>query len=105
MGGGHKINVMATVILQDQHHASQLPESTLLSVSLVTDIVILAKITFQVTVGEKNGAGAKSPDQWRFFPKVGIKTGNNRFFSGRALTQLSGKTVDLTRSRTNLAGF
>jgi hypothetical protein len=40
----------------------------------VTDIVILAKITFQVAVGKKNGAGAKRPYQWGFFSKMGVKT-------------------------------
>jgi hypothetical protein len=65
---------MATVILQDQHHAGQLPEPTLISASLMADIVILAKITLQVAVGKKNGTGAKSPYQWRFFSKMGVKT-------------------------------
>jgi hypothetical protein len=77
---------MATVILQDQHHAGQLSEPARLSGPFVTDIVILAKITFQVAVGKKNGTGAKSPDQWWFFSKMGVKARNNRFFTGRAIT-------------------
>jgi hypothetical protein len=42
----------------------------------MADVVILAKYTFKVTVGEENGSGATVADQWPFFTKMGKNTGD-----------------------------
>jgi hypothetical protein len=59
----------------------------LLADSLVTDIVILAKVAQQVAVGKKYGSGTVHPDQRGFFSKVRMETGNPCLFTRLAYTR------------------
>jgi len=52
----------------------------------VTDIVILAEVAQQVTVGEEYGSGTVHPDKRGFFSKVRMKTGNPCLFTRLAHT-------------------
>ena len=72
MGRRDKINIVASLSLQIEHHCSQFFAGHLPAVTLMTDVKVLAKETEQVAMGKKNGAGAMGAYQWIFFPEMGI---------------------------------
>jgi len=51
-------------------------DRNLFAVPQMTDVVILAKYTFKVTVGKKNGSGATVANQGPFFTKMRKNTGD-----------------------------
>ena len=56
MGWRNKIDIMATGFLQIKHGLGQLFIGYFLTLTLLADIVILAKITSKIAMREKNGA-------------------------------------------------
>ncbi len=56
MGGGHKIDVVASFFLQKQHDGRNLICIGSLAVSLDTDVIILAENTLQAAMGKKDRA-------------------------------------------------
>ncbi len=84
MGGGDEIDIVTAGILEVQHDICQRFGRYFSSLACMADIVVLTEQTEQTAMGKKNGAGPISTDQGRFFPKVSVITGYDRFFTGFA---------------------
>ena len=56
MGWSNHINILATLLLQLEHHRSQVLNLAICSRPLVTYVPVLAELTSQVAVTEKYGA-------------------------------------------------
>jgi len=105
MRGRDQVYIVAASILEGQHHQGQLFGRSLLSFAELADSKVLAKYAFQVTVREKDGAGASPTDQRSFFSEMRTIAGNYGKLSGTALTFLVSQTVDITVTGTEPAIF
>jgi hypothetical protein len=54
MGRGHKINIMATPFRKMNHHSSGMRRLDILALVFMTDVIILAKITEEITGTHKD---------------------------------------------------
>ena len=72
MGWGHKIDVVAADVLEMQHDRGQLLRVNSLTVTFMADIVILAEVTHQIAVGEKDRPRPFSTHQRCFFAEMRI---------------------------------
>jgi hypothetical protein len=100
-----KINIVAPLILQSEHHGGQLIFGHFLTVTLMADFKILAKQAQQVAMGEKNGTGSMSADQRFLLTEMRIAAGHPGLFAGMAGAGFIDQPVDTAFSWTKLAGF
>ena len=84
MGRGDKINIVASAVLQVEHHCGQLLTGYLLTATLMTDVKVLAEQTEQIAMGKENCTGAAVSDQRLLFAKMGVVAGYPCEFSGIA---------------------
>jgi hypothetical protein len=62
--------------------------------TLVTDIIVLAKIAQEVAVSEKNGPGTVLSHQGGLLSEMGIKTSHNCLGAGLAITDSPACAID-----------
>jgi hypothetical protein len=66
----------------------------------MADVIVLAKDTTEVTVGQENGPRAVITDQWRLFAEMGKGAGDHQFEASATIPDLLILTVDPAFSRT-----
>jgi len=72
---------------------------------MMTDVIVLAKHTPQITIGQKNRPGAITANKGRFLPMMGKNTRNPQFTVRPAIAHLAIHAVDPAPTRTELTGF
>ena len=104
MRWGNEIYIMAALFLYLEHHGGQLLIGHLPASPFVADVIVLAEAAHEIAMRKKDCAGAIISDQGRFFPKVGMITGDPGFLTGSANTCLPGETVNSAFSRADTTG-
>jgi len=105
MGWGDKVNIVASLILQSEHHCGHFISRNFLTATLMADVKVLAEKTPQVAMGKKNGAGAVVSDQWIFFSEMRVVAGHPGEFAGFTGACFAGKSINAALSGTKDTGF
>ena len=104
MGGGYKINIMAASALKIDHGGCQLLMRVLAAFAPHADLVVLAKETPEVTMGEENGAGAPASYKRGLFAVMGEDAGYDEFRGRLTVTESAFRPVDPALARAERAG-
>jgi hypothetical protein len=103
MGGGNKVDVVTSNLLQVEHHTGQVFITNFPPPSLMGYGPVLTENATQVTVGEKNGSGSVAAHQGDFFAVMWMGGIHHQFGRGTAETLLAIPAVDAAPSRTEFA--
>jgi hypothetical protein len=72
---------------------------------MMADVIVLAKQTPQIAMGQENRPGAITANKGRFLSMMGKNTRNAQFTTRTAVAHLAIHTVDPASTRTELTGF
>ncbi|OPZ70763.1 MAG: hypothetical protein BWY80_01447 [Firmicutes bacterium ADurb.Bin456] len=84
MGWGNQVNIVASRLLQGEHHGGQFLIPYLIALTPVSDQVILAEHTEQIAIRKKDGPRTPVTRDGRFLTKMGSMIGNHRLPTGLA---------------------
>ncbi len=106
MAGRHKVDIVAALLLQAEHHAGQLFGLHLLPHANLADLVILAVLAGQVAPGEKDGARSTPAHQGGLLAKVRTIAGDNGPLAGVAAGALCAQAaIHAALAGAQIAGF
>jgi len=105
VGRRYQIDIVASHVLEFQHHAGQFPVAYLAAFTQVTDFEVLAKITEQAAIGEEDGTGSVAADKFGFFAEMGMKTTDNRLTAGFTVAEFIREAVDTAFTGADRTGF
>jgi hypothetical protein len=100
---GDEVYINAAVALQFEHGLGQLLDCNLTAVPLMTDIIVLAENTTQVTTCEKDCAGASPADEHALFSEVRADGTYYWFVTYAAKADFTLAALDFTLTRTECA--
>ena len=86
MGGGDKVDVVGSLVLESQKDIPEFPDGHLFSEALMTDLVVLAEAAVQRTAAEKHGAASSPAAYGGFLPVVEGGSGHFGFCPAPAET-------------------
>jgi len=95
----HEIDVVATFVLQIQHHFSKLIRLGGAALAQPTDLVVLAEDATQIGGTKENGPRAARAAQATFLAEVGKITAHNGVSAGLAYLGLIFETVNVAIAR------
>jgi hypothetical protein len=105
MGWRDKVDVVASKLLQMEHHPRQLIRGSFLTFAQMADLVILAEKAEEIAMTEENGPRSPCSDQRVFFAKMGAAAGNHGPQACSAKPFLVSLPVYLALPWAELAGF
>ncbi len=106
MAGRHKVDIVAALPLQAEHHAGQLFRLHLLPHANLADLIVLAVLAGQVAPGEKDGARSAPSHQGRLLAKVRSIARDDGPLAGVATRALRAQTaIHAALAGAEVAGF
>jgi hypothetical protein len=105
MGWRDKVDVVASKLLQMEHHPCQLVRGNFLPFTQMADLVILAEKAEEIAMTEKNGSRPPCSDQGVLFAEMGAVAGNHGPQACSAEPLLVSLPVYLAFPRAEPAGF
>ena len=96
MGGGYKVDIVASPFTELPHHDGHLFRRHLHPFCQMTDLVVLAKAAKQIAGADKNGTRSVLPNQGGLFSKMGGIAGNGGLPSCLAVTQFPVQAIYAT---------
>jgi len=100
VSGSDQVNVVAALLLQRQHHLSQLFGLRRLSFALPTDFIVLAENATQIAPAEKDGSRAARAAQTALLAEVSEIAADRGVAPGPASLGLVLQTIDFAVART-----
>lgn len=104
MSRGHEVDIMGSGLLKSQHHGGQLGYFNLSPVEEMTDGVILAEYTSEITSREENGPGSTRARYGRLFTVVEVIRRDNWVESHATNAHFAFQAIDTTFPGAHVAG-